>query len=439
MADFIQKARKHCVTVDNGSGVLIQPSEGEYSYVITAKHVIEVAMASNTFREPKDISVLNFEKLPIEVVAVHVDETFDLAVLITKTKLDISLQPSISRISRNDVVYFYGFAQTRRDKNPEDYLREYEGTIKENESKKFVVKLEDRPAWDEVVGASGGGIFVSIEDDIFLAGIETRMEGDTSAEYHGRVVCLPISVLEDLLIKESLPLIYPEAMNTFLNLVSQTFDYYDQADDPKNLRFLKSKLREHATNISNDSTVRPVDLMKKFERALLISNSSLQDLYSVDLWVAYLEFIVISSLIDEAGTLDFSYVHTNCTKRRFLFSASKDNWVWRLMDIFHSDFRGLAPGGIIVISSGDKTGTLTAKRQMMENVVINIGQTDRELMVDSAIVNPAKEYTVFHLNGLHKVCALDKEFDFAKYYAGNEGFDVRELMEKIRGEYREYL
>lgn len=436
----MQKIRNHSVIVDEGSGVLIQPASGESSYVVTAKHVIEIEEHSNVFRKADEINVVDYNGSSIEIVAVHVNEKFDMAVLITKEKLVIDLQPAISRPLRSESVLFYGYPETRRDGNPEDCLREFEGEVKESNNNRFIVTLKDIPDWGQVAGASGGGIFKIVGGDIFLCGIETRMEGDVSAEHHGRVVCLPLCALEELLVQKQLALIYPAAMNSFIGLVSKTFNYYDQADDPQNLRFLKNKLHEYAAKLSVNEVVKPLDLFCKLKGSLLINNSPMQDLYCSDLWVAYLEFIVISCLIDGAEVLDFSYIENNSTRRRFLFSAHKENWVWRLMDIFRSDFRGLRRDGVIVISTGDKTGKLEAKKQQVDSIVMDIGRADRsDLMVDAAIVNPAKEFKVYHLTGLHKVCVLDKEYDYRNYYAGSVDFDEVELITKFCGEYRAYI
>ncbi|MCY1300815.1 hypothetical protein D9M70_503980 [compost metagenome] len=266
------------------------------------------------------------------------------------------------------------------------------------------------------------------------------MEGSVGREFHGRVICLPIHVIEALITKERLESIHLPAMNSFLGLVSKTFEYYNQADDPTNLQFLKNKLHERARVLGSTEEVNPFGLYQAFQADLLIRNSPAQDLYCEDLWVAYFEFLIISCLIDGVQEMDFSYVEDNSARRRFLFSADKENWVWRLMDIFRSDFRGLRRDGKIVVSTGDKSGRMQAKDPQLEKIVVNIGRGQvSDLMVDAGIVNPATEFKVYHLTGLHKVCVLDNENDLGKFYAGGKGCGEPELMDVVRRLYSAHI
>jgi hypothetical protein len=440
LPDFTRKIREHIVEVDNGTGVLVQPALGECSFVVTAKHVIETGEGTGVYKSSEEVGVRLFDGTPIEISSIYIDEEADLAIMSTQKRLNIDLLPAIARPERGENVLFYGYPSTRRNGNADDRIREFEGQVNESSDTRFIVTLQNVPDWGQVVGASGGGIFIIIGEDIFLYGIESRMEGDVDAEHHGRVVCLPLLVIEALIIKEKLALIHPPAMVSFVGLISQTFNYYDEADDPRNIRFLKSRLHERARLLSVSHEVSPLNLYKEFEAALLISNSPSQDLYANDLWIAYFEFLVISCLVDEIDNIDFSYVEENFTKRRFLFSAQKENWVWRLMDIFRSDFRGLRRDGKIIISTGDRSGKLKAKTEQIQNVVMDIGRGDvSALMVDSAIVNPAKEFEVLHLTGLHKVCVLDNENELGRFYAGGDGCGESELINRIRCLYHEYI
>jgi hypothetical protein len=440
LPDFIDKSRKHSVIVADGSGVLINPAIGEYSYVITAKHVIKISEEASGYRRPEDIEVKTFTGEIVELATVYVHQDYDIAVLVTRNKIELDLKPAISKPVRDGVVYFYGYPGTRRGGNPQDILREFQGQVKELGSYDFVVELDNSPNVDQVKGASGGGVFTAVDGELFLSGIEYRMQGDTADEHHGKVVCLDIQVIDTLLETHELGFLYPSLLNSFCDLVSRTFTYYDQADDPDNVRYLKDKLRERATAFSHTNAVSPLDVYKAQKQALLISESPIQDLYHEMLWVSYLEFLVISGLIDEVGNLEFSYIEKISLKRRFLFSAHKGNWVQRLRDIYRSDFRGLEVGGIIVVSTGDPTGRLQAKEQFVEEVVKDIGRTKREaLMVDAAISNPVLDFKVFNLTGMHRTCVVDKEYDYKDYYAGNVGFDESDLIAKIIGEYRAYL
>lgn len=440
MPDFTNKIRNHIVIVDDGSGVLIQPANGDYSYIITAKHVLETTPDSGEYKGIDDISVVTFSNQTIELANKFISNDFDLAILVTQRRLDLDLQAAISHPEREQSIFYYGYPANRRSGNSDDRIREFIGKVNETPDGRFSVTLQSHPDWSEISGASGGGIFVEIENQLFLFGIESRYEGSAGREFHGKVVCISMQSIERFIIESGLEKIHPPALNSFLGLVNKTFELYSQADDPENLRFLKNKLHERAAIIGTTSEVNPMALCEVYKEELLIKESHVQNLHSEELWIAYFEFLIISCLIDEKKEIDFSYVRDNSTRRRFLFSASKDNWIWRLMDIFRSDFRGLRKGGKIIVSTGDLNARMQAREPQLSNIIANIGRGPVDgLMVDSAIINPAIEFQVFHLTGLHRFCVLENENDFRRFYAGGVDCGEPELIDFVKELYNAYI
>ncbi|MCY1370103.1 hypothetical protein D9M69_571810 [compost metagenome] len=83
---------------------------------------------------------------------------------------------------------------------------------------------------------------------------------------------------------------------------------------------------------------------------------------------------------------------------------------------------------------------MQAKDPQLEKIVVNIGRGQvSDLMVDAGIVNPATEFKVYHLTGLHKVCVLDNENDLGKFYAGGKGCGEPELMDVVRRLYSAHI
>lgn len=440
MSDFSEGIKNHSVIVGSGTGVLINPHEGDFSYVLTARHNIVDKASFGGFFKAADIRVCNWNGEEIAISARYVSAADDLAILVTSKRLDSQMKASLSSPVRDEKLYFFGYAQTRRGGNPEDILREYPGDVQSVGDRQFVLQLAGEPDWEQVTGASGGGVYRSAGAEAYLCGLEYRIEGDTASERHGRVLCHNFSLINELLEREGLPPIYPSSMNDFCSLVSHTFKSYDKADDPENVRYLKASLHERAKQITKNGAVRPIDIFMARKEALLIKGSPLQDLYEDHLWIAYLEFLVISCLIDLHGNIDFSYVDGLFAKRRFLFSAHDGNWVHRLREIYHSDFRGLEIGGVVVVSTADASAALQPKEQITNKVVVDIGRAGTaQLMVDSVINNPALQFRLYHLTGMHRTCVTDKEFDYVNYWAGNHNFEEQQLFEKIRGEYCAYM
>ena len=440
MSNQINKIRSHVVMVNDGSGVLVQPALGNQSYIFTAKHVLETEENSRQYHDIDEITVTKINGDVIDLARRVVSADNDLAILIVNSKLDSDLQIAVSKPERNKKVLYYGYPAIRRNLEPREQLREYPGQINEIEDDRFSVALDGRPSWGEVAGSSGGGVFIEVGGDIFLQGIESRVEGVVDREFHGKVICTPVAMIEKFISESGLEKIHPPSMTSFIGLVDKTFQYFAQAEDPNNLTFLMNKLKERGSTLSSAEEINPFTLCEKFKRKLLIRDCPEQNLYNEKLWIAYLEFLIISSLIDDIDVIDFSYIDDNSTRRRFLFSTDQDNWIWKLMDIFRSDFRGLKLGGKIVVSTGDSAPKHEARKSSLQKVVVDIGRGQKnEMMVDSGITNPAIDFTVYHLTGLHKFCVVDDDENFAAYYAGSEEYGGVKLMALIKDLYNAYI
>ncbi|EOZ2733119.1 ABC-three component system protein [Citrobacter freundii] len=440
MPDQINKIRSHVVMVNDGSGVFIQSARGNQSYILTAKHVLETEENSSQYFDIDKITVKKMNGDVIDLVSRIVSTDHDLAVLITSSDLASDLQIAVSKPERNKRVFYYGYPSIRRELESREQLREYPGLVNEIEDDRFSVTLDGRPGWSEVVGSSGGGIFVELGGDIFLQGIESRVEGVVDREFHGKVICTPVAMIEKLLSESGLDKIHPPSMTSFIGLVDKTFQCFAQAEDPNNLTFLMNQLHERGSKLSSVENMTPFALYEKFKKRLLIRDCPEQNLYNENLWIAYLEFLIISSLIDDITIADFSYIDENSTRRRFLFSTDRDNWIWKLMDIFRSDFKGLKLGGKIIVSTGDSAPKHEARKSSLDRVVIDIGRGQKsEMMVDSGITNPAIDFKVYHLAGLHKLCVVDDDENFAGYYAGSKEHGEVELMARIKDLYNAYI
>ncbi|WP_144401119.1 ABC-three component system protein [Pseudomonas lurida] len=440
MPNQINKIRSHVVMVNDGSGVLIQPALGNQSYILTAKHVLEIEENSRLYHDIDEITVTKINGDVINLARRIVSADNDIAILIVNSKLDSDLQIAISKPERNKKIFYYGYPAIRRGLEPREQLREYPGQINEVEDDRFSVALDGRPGWGEVAGSSGGGVFVEIGGDIFLQGIESRVEGVVDREFHGKVICTPIAMIEKFITESGLEKIHPPSMASFIGLVDKTFQCFAQAEDPNNLTFLMNQLQERGSKLSSAEEMNPFTLFEKFKKKLLIRDCPEQNLYNEKLWIAYLEFLIISSLIDDIDVADFSYIDENSTRRRFLFSTDQDNWIWKLMDIFRSDFRGLKLGGKIVVSTGESAPKHEARKSSLKKVVVDIGRGQKsEMMVDSGITNPAIDFTVYNLTGLHKLCVVDDDESFANYYAGSDEHGEVELMALIKDLYNAYI
>lgn len=431
LSDLIQTVYSNCVIVENGSGVIINPAIGEFSYILTAKHVIGIYEDNKIvdYKEFDNITVLTVDNEKIDLQSKIVHENLDIAILITKNRFEIDLLNIRGNISRNDDAIFLGFPDYRR--NDINKIREFDGEIQGYDENTFVLRIKEKPNQNEVVGSSGGGVFKIIQDNIYLCGIESGMDGN-AREFHGRVVCTHLEKFNELLSNNDLPKIFPSLMTSFMQVKENIFQHFDNADDPSCFQFLKDSLQEYASTFSLNGP-SPIEVTERLGTRLLVRNSPVENLFDQNLWIAFIEFMLIGSLIDNIKELNFEYIDQVSKKRKFLYTANKGNWVHGLEDIFSSDFRGLEKGGIIIISSNDSRAKLSLSQRALDKIVNHIGRVNpKSLMVDTSIRNPAKEFKIFHLLGLHDNCVLNNDEEFEKYYAGNEGFDVEEMIEKFK-------
>lgn len=439
MSDLVQTVHPNCVIVENGSGIIINPASGNFSYILTAKHVIGIYDDDNNIVGYKkfdtiDVFTINNKKIELQKSIIH--ENLDIAILITNERFEIDLLNIKKNITRNDIAYFLGFPNIRR--NDTKKIREFEGEIQESDENTFVLRTKEKSNQNEVVGSSGGGVFKIIEDKIYLCGIESSMDGNFR-EFHGRVVCTHLDKFNELLLSNNLPQIYPSTLRSFITVIENLFQQIDKSDDPSCFQFLKNSLQDYATDFSRNAP-SPIEITERLGEKLLVKNSPIENLFDQTLWITFIEFMLIFSLIDNSDELSFQYIEQVLKKRKFLYTASKNNWTHDLEDIFSSDFRGLEKGGIIIVSSHDPRAKHSLSPRSFQKIVKDIGRVSpKSLMVDTSIRNPAQDFKIFHLIGLHYKCIIDNDEEFEKYFSGNEGFDVKEMLEKFKEFYSENM
>lgn len=451
MSDIFDQMKEHTVIVCDGSGVLIQPMSEDYSYILTAKHVLSVCengreqecstkCICNRYLQPTDIKVEKYNGEIINIVDRIVDDVRDIAILKTDQVLDSALVRSIDDIERTETIYILGYPQTRRRAIGENRINEYEGTVGRVQDSNFSVNITFKPGHDQVRGVSGGGCYKNIEDEVFLCAIEIKMEGNVESEFHGRVECIPLSIFDQLILRntESYAQILPPYLNCFSRIIRKSFQFQGLSI-PASTEFLKRVLHEFAEN--NLSTLpRPLEVYEYYKNSLLIRNAPVDDAFNIKLWITFLEFIIVCSIVDEEQTLDFSYLEKSSTKRKFLFSATQDNWFFLLNDIYTSDLRGLAKDGVIIVSTGNYHGRHTPSPKALENVISNIGRFHHsDIQIDSPLKNPVQDFKLQHWSSLHDRCVVSEEDFYVECNALKVGFDAEAIFKKLKVDYREFI
>lgn len=451
MSDIFDQMKEHTVIVCDGSGVLIQPMSEDYSYILTAKHVLcacengrkhecRTKCVCNKYLQPADIKVEKYNGELINIIDRIVDDLHDIAILKTDRVWGTTLVRSVDDIERNQTIYILGYPETRRRATGDNRINEYEGTVGRVQDSTFSVNITFKPGHDQVRGTSGGGCYKNIAGEVFLCAIEIKMEGNVDKEFHGRVECIPLSIFDKLILKnfESYAQILPPYLNCFSRIIRKSFQF--QGLSIRNsTEFLKKILHEFAENNLSDLP-KPLEVYRYYKNSLLIRNTPVDDALHIKLWIAFLEFIIICSIVDEEQTLDFSYIERSSTKRKFLFSATKENWFLLLNDIYTSDLRGLAKDGVIIVSTGNYHGKHTPSPKALENVIADIGRfTHTHIQIDSPLKNPVRDFKLQHWSGLHDQCVVSEEDFYVECNALKEGFDAEAIFEKLKVDYREFI
>ena len=135
----------------------------------------------------------------------------------------------------------------------------------------------------------------------------------------------------------------------------------------------------------------------------------IHELETKELWIAYLEFLVISVLLDNAPIANDSYINNIERKRRFLYTSDNTNWIRRLEDILKAAHRLLDKNGTLIVASPESAACILPKDFQIKNVISNIAVVPNQGPLDAIDNVESSIYASFkltHLEGLRKCCVL---------------------------------
>jgi hypothetical protein len=398
------------VKVNDGSGCLFQPFTMDYSYVLTARHVIKnfptetIKIEQQTGKEPV---ILEWIEPPYYDES---DNARDGAAIIKIKRIDTEeILPVYKKELKYNTSHIYklcGYPLKRRDKD--DPYRSNDLELKDDKLDNFIeAEIQGRPPYKEVNGMSGGGILREFGSNIELIGIQSEMAAKDEDEILGRINFIPLDAFYDLIEKKELSPLMPSFLVCFSHLKDSIFPLNNLVPDNVPLKEyllnrVKSKLCE---------SVFPHQVLKKYNEDLLISGHSPANLFNKHLWVTFLEFIVIN-LIEEA-TEDISIESVNgfLSKNKFLFGISTD-WVQLIKDIYKSNLKGLNKGGSIIVSTDiDKTPTLVSIPKARIPNIAQVQPDDEKLQIDSGL-NIYSDFGLFHIYKFQKDL-LEKQFEYS--------------------------
>ncbi len=383
----------YTVIVNEGSGCLFQPACEDYSYVLTAKHVLsDKNIITRQILNTDNHNVIPEEMEIIGSPFLHSDPNKDAAILKVKKVKDIDslLRDDMLQYSSSN-YYLCGHPMSRKDKNYS--FRDNKLELTQVQEYGYIESNLNTPALrHEVIGQSGGGIIKIEASCFFLAGIQKKMAVADGKESLGRIEFAPLSFFDEIISenKKELEPLFPPYIKSFATLTNAIFEL-------KSLHLKKdviqNELRSIAKNLCEDFS--PIKLREKLEDSFFVNSSNINLVEHKELWISFLELLSFSQLHSEKFLTMDDLIEV-LSKRKLLFVDS-DDWTKKLEEIYSSDLTPLEKGGTIVVKASREE--VPAKLEYSPEELplydisippwqeMNIGSTIKDIFKDLKLVN----------------------------------------------------
>ena len=421
--------QSYCVMVNGGSGVLVNAMTKEYSYVLTAKHVVVSEADRNTVKDHNGN--------PIEVLGVLVfpkigeEEPLDCAILKVTHQSRLPQRSWIaSHLPHEANLTLVGLPATERDSSTP--IKHWNGHSASVANELITLALTGIPGKDVIQGMSGGGVYHVNNGYPYLVGVEFEMEASRLDQQFGRVDCYSLVRYGQLIALNSSAPMIPAYMECFSEIRDMIFAF--NVIDPTNVQYLKTALSGFAESLIASGMPPPYEIRNQYDAQLLMDDRSPNELEVRELWVAYLEFIVISALMDGAGVADNVYISGLEKKRRLLYTSDGSNWIGRLDEILRIARRLLDKNGTIVVASPDAAAKPFPPGFLLKNVINNIATVPSQgpFSIDEVESSIFSSYRLTHLEGLRRSCVIDSEYDYRSLPPGRDQLQMfRDKLNEI--------
>jgi hypothetical protein len=411
--------QSYCVMVNGGSGVLVNAMTQDYSYVLTAAHVIRKKIDEIAVLELDDITVLDYQGHKLQVLAVLIDPaphdtkaaSYDCAILKVEYQAGV-LQSSFaaSRLPQLADLVLVGYPKTER--GSADQIKHYDGHKTSVVNKLVILTVNGVPSKSTIDGMSGGGVYHIQDGSPFLIGVEFQMDGTGEEQHYGRVQCHSLVRFEEIIRACKSAQMVPAHLECFSRMREMIFAF--NVIDQNNVHQLKVALEDFANSLITVGIPPPYEVMKQYDLQLLVDSKRPDELKTQELWVAYLEFLVISALMDNVGTADADYIKSIERKRRLLYTSDGANWVSRLEELLKTARKHLDKDGTLIIASPEAAARLLPPDFRLKNVINNIAVVPSQgpFAIDEVESAIYTSFKLTHLEGLRNSCVVDSEDEY---------------------------
>ncbi|WP_309607763.1 ABC-three component system protein [Flavobacterium sp.] len=438
--------KKYIVCINGGSGVIFQPMDIDYSYILTAKHIFE-DIASDTYNNLVSIYFFNaianayelitplFELEKGENYFPHSEDGVDI-VIIKLPKIDnvekIIIKEDIS-IDYKDYC-LYGYPSIRRNPinqsiNSGWFRADLDVTIlTEIENKRREADISKNQNHAELIGSSGGGIVRIQGDYLVLAGIQSRVI--SNEEVLGRIEFTPIGYFNDIIdeYQDKLTPLLPPYMNNFKFLKDEILNlegYFGET----NVETIRNKLKLKVDEIQ----LKPNDILNlSFKDQLLVNNENKATILSKKLWTSWLEYLIVLQIVKNK-VIDKNDVSEIFNKIRLIHSETQKDWMKIMPDIFKTDLYGLNDKGILIISTNKNPSCNIIEGKEIITNIANAFSIE-SFKTDNAEIHPLQQFKFMHIN------IFEKELEKNQIALNTcTGINVNQLIPKLKEIFDEIL
>lgn len=420
---------KYTVKVEGGSGCLFQPINDEYSYVLTAKHVVSGNNAPSIIRQYIDNNeVLVNEKL--EIIGEpfrHSDDNKDAAIIKVKKIADIESILRADLSSENKEGYYLCGHPNSRANNAYSW-RENKVSIGNKKQYGYrEAELSRVATRSEIVGQSGGGI-IKIEETCFLlAGIQKQMTVADAQEQLGRIDFMPLSFFDEIIDdnENDLSELFPPYIGSFERLINDIFPLVGIQVTEQRKKLIQNELKVIAKSLCEDFS--PQKIVEIYKDSFLVSGTDKGVINHKQLWISFLELLSINQLhCEQKITFDeLKLIHKS---KKLYFTDSKE-WISKLEDIYRSDLSEVEKGGLVVVGA-----TIDVKPTVVQLDKGYIGDIctvpSKEMNISNTVTDPFKDLTIVHIFKFQKH-VIENYREFAEITAANSFQKIKDVTNGV--------
>lgn len=437
---------ENIVTINGGSGVIVNPLTSDYSYIYTAKHVIctDNKDIHSDLLSIEDLIVRDYNDEPIEISEILVNKStaLDIAILRTSKKTNSDVVISRKIISSCEKVRFCGYPE--RSRNAPVILdryrnHSYEFDVKYTEYIKLKTSINIEFSW--IVGMSGGGVFTD-GNDVVLRAIETKYSG-SNKEYDGCVVAVNIDKFDDIIhhINESrsekLSIVLPVELQSFQTLENLAFKFSDGWDQPALLNGIRKLLICIGQTKVTSIGITPITVKEELEHILECEFYENFEVNEPKYWAAFFELIVISVMVDEPETFDKTYLSNILNKRRIIYINSNKTWQKHLLSILDNEYINHDENGFFIVKTNSPSQRVKYNSAAISHMYINqVTNSGDDYNIDNVQNNKNLKKTLIDLDALNNKCIYDQQEELESFniVTGSE-----HIKDKIKSNYSKYL